>query len=135
MTNPVYCADITRIIISLKVELDTMVNICLGQSRVLQTVMLWRIFNPATFSSESRALCGLTFFSLRAFTPSLLMTGSLSCSSQDHIRPERTRGSLSPHSLSHAPSLEFSSVCTSPTKSRVEDKVSQSKKVFRKMQV
>jgi len=44
---------------------------------------------------------------------SLLMTGSLSCSSHDHIRLERTRGSLSVHSLSHAPSLEFSSVCRS----------------------
>lgn len=74
------------------------------------------IFNPATFSSESRPLCGFTFFSLRVFISSLLMTGSLSCSSHDHISPDRTRGSLSALSLSHAPSLEFSSACTSQRK-------------------
>lgn len=69
--------------------------------------------NPATFSNESRALCGLTAFGLRYLTSSLLMTGSFSCSSHDHITPDRTRGSRSVHSLSHAPSREFSSVCPS----------------------
>lgn len=69
------------------------------------------VFVRRTFSRESRAFSGLTFLPLRALMSSLLITGSLSCSSHDHIRPESTRGSLSIHSLSHAPSLEFSSIC------------------------
>lgn len=67
-------------------------------------------FSTVTFSSESRLLCALTF-SLRAFMSSLLMTGSLSCSSHDHMRLDKTRGSLSLLSLSQAPSRQFSSVC------------------------
>ena len=74
-------------------------------------VCLWQWC--CTFSSESRAFCGFMFFPLRDFISSLLITGSLSCSSHDHIRLARTRGSLSIHSFSHAPSLEFSSVCRS----------------------
>lgn len=76
--------------------------LCFLQSTALSTV---------TFSSESRLLCALTFFSPRALTSSLLMTGSLSCSSHDHMRLDKTTGSLSLLSLSQAPSRQFSSVC------------------------
>lgn len=64
-----------------------------------------------TLSSELRTLCRFMFFSLRVSTSSWVIIGSLSCSSHDHIRQERIRGSFSVHSLSHAPSREFSSVC------------------------
>lgn len=38
-------------------------------------------------------------------------TGSFSCSSQDHMSPVRTKGSLSRHRCSHTPAPQFSSSC------------------------
>lgn len=55
-------------------------------------------------------------------TSCLVITGSFSCSTQDHIRLHRTKGSLSPHILSQAPSREFSSFYKEGKKKENEEK-------------
>lgn len=62
-----------------------------------------------TFSNKNSASAASVRLSTNMATSSWVITGSFSCSTQDHIKLHRMKGSFSPHILSQAPSREFSS--------------------------